>query len=371
MTPAASNPLVDSVQVSAYVVPTDAPEADGTLEWDSTTIVVCEAVSGETNGLGYTYAHESCVPLIERKLVPLVAGRPVMDVPGSWMAMHRSIRNLGGPGLVACALSAVETALYDLKARVLGVPLAELFGRCRDAVPLYGSGGFTTYDDNRTVRQLERWVQQQHIPRVKLKIGEADGTRVERDLRRAALARRIVGDGVEVYVDANGAYEVGQAVRVGQRLAEHDVTWFEEPVSSDDLAGLRRVRQGVPADVAAGEYGYHLPYFAAMLAGEAVDCLQVDVTRCGGYGEWLRAAALAAGHGVEVSAHCAPNITAHVAVATQNLRHVEYFHDHERLERMFFHGVLEPEHGALCPDLGVPGHGLTLNRTAAEPYRVR
>ncbi|HEY2763302.1 MAG TPA: enolase C-terminal domain-like protein [Pseudonocardiaceae bacterium] len=363
--------MVRSVRAAAYVIPTDAPEADGTLSWDATSLVVCEVEAGQIRGLGYSYAHQACVPLIENTLAAVLTGRDVLDVPGAWTAMQREIRNVGWPGVAACSLSAVETALYDAKARLLDLPLASLFGRCHEAVPVYGSGGFTSYDDERTGGQLRRWVHEQRIPRVKIKIGESWGTRVDRDLHRVALARSVVGDGVELYVDANGGYGVGQAVRIGRALADQGVTWFEEPVSSDHPAGLAQVRGQVTPDVAAGEYGYHLPYFAAMLAAQAVDCLQIDVTRCGGYGEWLRAAATAASCGIDVSGHCAPNLSAHVASATPNLRHVEYFHDHERIERILFDGTLEPDGGALRPDLSRPGHGLALKHADAEPYRVR
>lgn len=362
---------VRSVRAAAYVIPTDAPEADGTLSWDATTLVVCEIEAGQVRGLGYSYAHQACVPLIEKTLAPVVTGRDVLDVPGAWTAMQRGIRNVGWPGVAACSLSAVETALYDAKARLLDLPLASLFGRCHETVPVYGSGGFTSYDDERTREQLQRWAHEQRIPRVKIKIGESWGTRTDRDLHRVALARSVVGDGVELYVDANGGYGVGQAVRTGRALADQGVTWFEEPVSSDHPAGLAQVRSQVTPDVAAGEYGYHLPYFAAMLAAQAVDCLQIDVTRCGGYGEWLRAAATAASCGIDVSGHCAPNLSAHVAAATPNLRHVEYFHDHERIERILFDGTLDPDGGALRPDLSRPGHGLALKHADAEHYRVR
>jgi L-alanine-DL-glutamate epimerase-like enolase superfamily enzyme len=361
---------IDALQATAYVVPTDGPEGDGTLTWDSTTIVVCEVGAGDVTGLGYTYAHESCVPLIHDKLASVVRDRSALDVPGAWAAMRRSVRNLGSSGLVACAMSAVETALYDLKARLLDVPLSMLLGRVHERVPVYGSGGFTTYDDDRMRRQLDRWVGL-GIPRVKIKIAESWGSDVERDLHRVRLARKVIGDDTDLYVDANGGYGVGQAVRVGRRLADEGVTWFEEPVSSDHLVGLRQVREEVAADVAAGEYGFGLFDFARLVDAQAVDCLQADVTRCGGYGEWLRAAALAAAQGLEVSGHCAPNLSAHVAAATENLRHLEYFHDHERIERMLFTGCLDPEEGALRPDPSVPGHGLALDRAAADPYRVR
>lgn len=360
-----------SIRAAAYIIPTDVHSGDGTLTWDSTTLVICEVDTGEVSGLGYSYAHESCVPLIAETLCGVVTGRDVLDVPGVWMGMQRAVRNIGWPGVAACSLSAVETALYDAKARLLGLPLASLLGRCHQSVPVYGSGGFTTYDDERTRGQLRRWVHDLGLPRVKIKIGESWGTRSDRDLHRVALAREVIGDDVDLYVDANGGYRVGQAVRMGQALADHGVVWFEEPVSSDHLAGLRQVRRQVTPDVAAGEYGYHLPYFAAMLAAQAVDCLQLDVTRCGGYGEWLRAAALAAGSGLDVSGHCAPNLAAHVASATPNLRHLEYFHDHERIERKLFDGALEPAEGALRPDLSRLGHGLTFKHADAQRYRVR
>jgi len=184
------------------------------------------------------------------------------------------------------------------------------------------------------------------------------------------LARQLIGPDAELYVDANGGYTRKQAVRMAHAMAEHGVTWFEEPVSSDDLDGLREVRDQVDPDVTAGEYGYDLAYFARMVDAQAVDCLQVDVTRCGGITEWARAAAVAAARGLQVSGHCAPNLHAHVAAATPNLRHLEYFHDHARIESMLFDGVLNPRGGVLRPDLARPGLGLALKDADAERFRV-
>nr|WP_240796312.1 enolase C-terminal domain-like protein [Streptomyces sp. RFCAC02] len=362
-------PPVESVEAAAYRVPTEVPEGDGTLAWDSTTIVVARVRAGSVTGLGYTYAHAACVPLIDGMLADIVRGTDVLDVPAAWERMRGAIRNLGRPGLVSCALSAVETALWDAAARLLGLPLARLLGRVRDEVPVYGSGGFTTFTDDRLLGQLDDWTSR-GMTRVKIKIGEDSGQRVARDLARVALTRRAVGPATEVLTDANGAYAPAQAVRVGHRLAELDVTWFEEPVTSDDLAGLRHVRERVTADVTAGEYGYDLPYFARMLDAGAVDCLQVDVTRCGGFGEWRRAAALAAARGTEISGHCAPNLSAHAAAATPNLRHLEWFSDHERIENLLFDGALPVRDGAVRPDMSAPGHGLTLREADAERYRV-
>jgi L-alanine-DL-glutamate epimerase-like enolase superfamily enzyme len=361
---------VESVEAATYTVPTDGPEADGTLAWDKTTVVVVLARSGPVTGVGWTYGAPACAALVTDLLGPLAKGRPVADVTGTWEAMVRAVRNVGRPGAAGCAISAVDVALWDLKARLLGLPLHLLIGAVRDDVPVYGSGGFTTYDDARLREQLGHWAGERGIPRVKIKIGESWGTRVARDLSRMRLAREVVGDDVELYVDANGGYTRKQAVRLMDAAADLDVRWFEEPVSSDDLAGLHEVRSFVSADVAAGEYGYDLVYFRRMCDAGAVDCLQVDISRCGGVTEWLRAAAVAASHGLQVSGHCAPHLHAHAAAATPNLRHLEWFHDHVRIERLFFDGALDPTGGAVRPDRTAPGNGYTFRAADAEPYRV-
>ncbi len=363
-------PTVEHVTAAVYEIPADRPEADGTLAWSATTLVVAHVTAGGRAGTGCTYAAGACKPLIEGQLAAAVSGHSVLDTGASWQAMVRAVRNLGRPGLVSCAISAVDMALWDLKATLLGLPVSRLLGAARAEVPVYGSGGFTTYDEPAARAQLERWTGEWRIPRVKIKIGESWGTRPGRDLARIAFARQVIGPDAELYVDANGGYTRKQAVRMARAMAAHDVTWFEEPVSSDDLDGLREVRDLVDPDVTAGEYGYDLAYFARMIGAQAVDCVQADVTRCGGITEWLRAAAVAAASGLQVSGHCAPNLHAHVAAAVPNLRHLEYFHDHARIESMLFDGALDPRGGALRPDPGRPGLGLALKTADADRFRV-
>ncbi|HLH28302.1 MAG TPA: enolase C-terminal domain-like protein, partial [Acidimicrobiales bacterium] len=318
MTP---DPPVASVEAAGYEIPTDGPEGDGTLGWSSTVMVVVHVRAGDAEGLGWTYAGGAAAQVVREKLAGAVEGTDPMDVPAANQAMLRECRNLGQPGVAACAISAVDMALWDLKARLLEVPLARLLGRTRPAVPVYGSGGFTTYPDERTRSQLEHWTAGLGIPRVKIKIAESWGSAERRDLHRVALARDVVGDDVELYVDANGGYGRKQAVRLGRTMSERwGVTWFEEPVSSDDLVGLREVRDQCPLDVAAGEYGYSPWYFAPMVSAGAVDCLQADATRCGGFTGWLAVAHLAAAHQLPISGHCAPNLHAQVAPCAPNLR---------------------------------------------------
>jgi L-alanine-DL-glutamate epimerase-like enolase superfamily enzyme len=365
------DPVIRSLETAIYLVPTDTPEADGTLAWDKTTLVLVTAQAGGEQGTGWSYAAGAAAGVVTEVLAGVVTGRSALDVAGANEAMTRAVRNIGRPGIGATAISAVDIALWDLKARLLGCAVADLAGRARHGVPIYGSGGFTSYDEAQTRDQLSGWVDKDRIPRVKIKIGESWGGNERRDLARVALAREVIGPDTELYVDANGGYSTGQAVRMAHRMDEFGVTWFEEPVSSQDVAGLATVRQQVRPDVAAGEYSWSLADSRRLLAEGAVDCLQLDVTRCGGITDFFRAAALAAAYHTQVSGHCAPNLHAQVGVAVPNLRHVEYFHDHQRIERMFFDGALDPDGGMLAPDPGRPGLGLALRTADAAPYRRR
>ena len=355
----------ERLDVSVYTVPTDYPESDGTAEWKATTLVLVEAHGGDETGLGYTYGDAATGALIRDKLAELVAGSDAFAVTATWEALGRACRNLGRPGLASMAIAAIDTALWDLKARLLELPLATLLDAAHDAVPVYGSGGFTSYPDELLAEQLGGFVAQ-GIPRVKMKVGREP----ERDVHRLEVARGAIGGETELYVDANGALTRKQALRFAREADRFDVRWFEEPVSSDDLEGLRLVRDHAPAgmDVAAGEYGYMLPYFEQMLGAGAVDCLQADVTRCEGITGFLRVAALCQARCLDLSAHCGPAIHAHPCCAVGPFRHLEYFHDHVRIERLLFDGILDPVDGALRPDLSRPGNGLELKRADAERY---
>ncbi|MFM0619676.1 enolase C-terminal domain-like protein [Paraburkholderia nemoris] len=351
----------------AYTIPTDKPEADGTITWNSTTLVVVEVDAGGRTGLGYTYASACVVPLIGHMLAKAIEHRDAFDIPGAWLAMQRSVRNLGREGLAATAISAVDCALWDLKAKLLDVPLARLLGRLRDAVPIYGSGGFTTYTDDDLREQFSHWVADDGCRWVKMKIG----TDPARDPHRVEVARAAIGER-GLFVDANGAFDVKQAASLAAVFAEQQVSWFEEPVSSDDLEGLRRLRDLVPHDmeVAAGEYGYTADYFRRMLEAGAVDVLQADASRCGGISGFMQAANLADVHHIALSAHCAPALHLHVACAVPRLRHQEWFHDHVRIERMLFDGAPTPHDGVITPDLSRPGCGLEFKHADAQRYRA-
>ncbi|MEW2454748.1 enolase C-terminal domain-like protein [Streptomyces albus] len=370
--PGAGRAALDDLGIHAFRVPTDGPggaEEDGTLRWEATTAVVVEAHARGHTGLGYTYGDVSIADFIGSALAPAVRGGDALAPAALWHRMFAAIRNAGRPGLGAMAVSAVDIALWDLKARLLGLPLHRLLPAAHQEVPVYGSGGFTNYPLGRLVDQLAGWAEQ-GIPRVKLKISRHP----EQDPARLSAVREALGPRVELYTDANGALSRKEALYWARRLAEEwDVRWLEEPVSADDPAGLRLLRDQGPGrlEIAAGEYGYVLGDFAGLLEAQAVDCLQADVTRCGGITGLLQVAGLAAAHRVDLSAHCAPAVSAHAFCAVQRLRHLEYFHDHVRAEALLFDGVPRPEDGALRPAGDRTGLGLRVRWADAEQYRIR
>jgi L-alanine-DL-glutamate epimerase-like enolase superfamily enzyme len=359
---------VDDLTASAFEIPTDEPESDGTLAWDSTTLLVAEVRAAGQTGLGYSYGHAASARLIASTLGEVVRGADPLATGAIWRRMRDAMRNIGRPGAGAIAVSAVDIALWDLRAKLLGVSLVDALPRYRTEVPIYGSGGFCSYSLHRLREQLRGWAEA-GIPKVKMKVGREQAA----DPSRLAAARDAIGPDVELMVDANGAYSRHEARAWAARLREEwQVTWLEEPVSSDDADGLRLLREQAPPGlaIAAGEYGWELPDFRALLDAGAVDVLQADVTRCGGITGFLQVDALARSHHIPLSAHCAPAVSAHACCAVEGLAHLEYFHDHVRVERLLFDGAVDPSSGVLEPDRSRPGLGLELRRADAERYAL-
>jgi L-alanine-DL-glutamate epimerase-like enolase superfamily enzyme len=358
---------IESIHAAAYRIPTDEPEADGTFAWDSTVIVIVEVKAGGAQGVGYTYADASVATLIAHTLAQAVVNCDCFNVPSLWLVLQKRVRNLGRSGLAACAISALDCAFWDLKSRLLKLPLAKLLGQLRDTIVIYGSGGFTTYSDEQLSEQLSGWVDRDGCAFVKMKIGSVPAD----DPRRVKVAKSAIGD-AQLFVDANGAFSVKQALDFAAVCKSADIKWFEEPVTSDDVPGLHLLRERLSpgTSVAAGEYNYTLDDARRLLEGEAVDVLQADVTRCGGITGFQRIAALCEAFHIDLSGHCAPALHRHVACAAPRLRHLEWFHDHVRIENMFFDGAPQPRDGVIRPDLTRAGHGLEFRRQDAERFKI-
>ncbi|HEY4052154.1 MAG TPA: enolase C-terminal domain-like protein [Terriglobales bacterium] len=351
--------------VEVYTIPTDAAEADGTFSWNKTTMVVARLWCGHQSAFGYTYADAATGNVIDDLLRNEVQGKDAFDHGSIVQRLWHAVRNLGGTGICTMAISAIDIALWDLRARLLGVPLVQLLGSVREGIPIYGSGGFTSYSDEQLAEQLGGWARD-GFSMVKMKVG----SQPHRDPHRVKIARDAVGDEVKIFVDANGAYTVKQALKLANEFRSLGVEWFEEPVSSDNLTGLHQIRSRAPSgmDIAAGEYGCTSWYFDRMLSAGAVDVLQADATRCAGITGFLDAASLCWAKNFPLSSHCGPSAHLHVCCSVPRAIHMEFFHDHARIERMFFDGFCEPVNGVMSPDLSRPGLGLEIKIADAKKF---
>lgn len=361
-------PRVESLETRVYRIPTEQPRSDGTFTWTSTTMVVVRARAAGVEGIGYTYASGAAATVVAELLEEQVRGRSALAPGAAWERMRRALRNVGRTGVASCALSAVDTALWDLKGRLLGLPLTVLLGDLREGIPAYGSGGFTSDSLEEIGEQLGGWVAQ-GMWMVKMKVAR----HASEDPARLEAARNAIGDEAELFVDANGAFDRKEALGWAEIYADYGVTWFEEPVSSDDLEGLRLLRDRGPGgmQIAGGEYGWHVHDFRDLLVAGAVDTLQADVTRCGGYTAFLRVGALCDAHHVPLSSHGAPTLHVPVMCAVPRAVHAELFHDHHRIEAMLLDGYAHPDGGVLYPDRSRPGIGFDVRWQDAERYRVR
>lgn len=361
------NAILTDVTARAFRVPTALPEADGTAAWSATTMILVEIRAAGRAGLGYTYGSAAARTVVTDLLAARLVGEDAFGISRLWSVQADCLRNAGWPGIGATALSATDAALWDLKAKILDLPLVRLLGMRRSEVDVYGSGGFTSYSDEQLLAELSCLVERDGCKAVKMKVGASPSD----DPGRVRSVRSRLAD-TDLYVDANGAMTCADALGFAAFCGDHGVTWFEEPVSSDDIDGLRFVRERVPAgmEVAAGEYGYEPFYFRRLLERGAVDVLQADATRCGGITGFLKAAEIADAFMVPLSSHTAPALHLHAACAAPRFRIAEWFHDHARIERMLFDGAPSLESGRMRPDIGRPGIGLSLKAADAARFEI-
>ncbi len=356
---------ITNIEASALAIPTDGPESDGTSTWSSTTIVIVRITAAGLTGLGYSYTDRSVAALITERFWSILMGQDAMGISALWNRMQAESRSMGVTGLISMAISAVDNALWDLKARLLSLPLVTLIGDVRERIPIYASGGSTSYDRKAMQAQLDGWIDK-GIDQLKIRIGR------DHDSERVQDARSSIGAGIRLFVDANGAYTVKQALKMARILDQADVSWFEEPVPSWDADGLSEIRRGAPEsmDISSGGYAWCVQDSKRLIDAQAVDVLQADATRCLGISGLIDIDTLCRTQRVPLSTHCAPAQHLHPSCALPSIRHMEYFHDHVRIERLIFDGLPEVANGRMRPDRSAPGNGLTYKQADAEKYRI-
>lgn len=322
-----------------------------------------------TEGLGVGTGNLAIRAVIENNLKDLLIGQDPFNIEKLWNDMFWRVRGYGRKGVAFQALSTVDIGLWDLKAKALGLPLYRLLNPMFEKVPIYGSGGWTNYDEKELVAEQTGYVDR-GIPRVKMKVGKDFGQSEREDIARLNAVRKAVGDDVEIYVDANNGYYAKQAIRMSRMFEDYDVKWFEEPVIADDIEGLAAISRATTIPVATGEHEYTKYGFKDLIARGAVDIVQPDIGRVGGVTEWMKAAYLAHAFNLPVAPHAVQLVHLHCAMATPNLKVVEYLGSVEKNDDFFYTDYPKPVNGTWAPYPDKPGLGLELNPNVVAEHSL-
>ena len=321
-------------------------------------------------GLGVGIAHPGVRVTIDKTLKSLLIGEDPFAIERLWERMFWRVRSYGRKGIAFCAISAVDIALWDLKAKALGLPLYRLLGPYQERVPIYGSGGWTHFDERELVEEQTGYIERLGVRAVKMKVAKDFGRSEREDVRRLAAVRQAVGDEVEVLIDANNGYYAKQAIGMAKRFEDYNVGWFEEPVLADDIQGLAEIARAISIPVATGEHEYLKYGFKDLIARGGADIVQPDVGRVGGVTEWMKVAHLAHAFNLPVAPHAFQLVHLHLACATPNLRIVEYLGVSEEGDRVWYTEFPRPKDGWWAPYPDRPGLGLELDPKAVEQYAV-
>jgi L-alanine-DL-glutamate epimerase-like enolase superfamily enzyme len=354
---------IRKVDVHLVSAPVTGGFADATRKVETIGFLIARVVTDQgLDGIGITYHEvggETTAELIRRNMTPKLVGRNPLQTEAIWLELFHYLRGIGRKGLMFCALSAIDIALWDLKGKIAGLPLCRLLGGERMAVPVYASGGWTSYSDEELVQEVTQMVAR-GFKAVKFKVGVEGGTNLGRDVARVRKVRDAVGPAIALMVDANNCFDAATAVQLANRIRDCDIMFFEEPVPADDIPGLARFRRGTDIPLATGEHEYTKFGVRDLLLSEAADVVQVDGARAGGYTEMLKCAALTQAWNVKFAPHAMENIHLHLVAAVPNALFLERLLMFEHLTANVFKNPPLPVDGMMhVPDL--PGLGLELD----------
>jgi len=356
---------VKSVLVS---IPLEKPKLISTRSIHSREYTVVKVLTDEgIVGIGYTMG--ACASIVEKNLRGLLIDEDPFCVEKLWNKMFYGNLRAGRKGEVIRAISAVDIALWDIMGKAVDKPLYKLLGGYRDKVPVYASGGY--YQESKgidgLVKEMTSYVEQ-GFKAVKMKIGRLS---IKEDVERVKAVREAIGDDIQLMVDANNAWDILTAIRIGKELEKYSIFWLEEPVMPDNLHANRKVADALDVPIASGEIEYTRWGFHTLIENRAVDIIQPNAFVCGGISEWIKISALASAWDVPVAPHNAQDIHVHLAAATSNSLNVEYFLPSEDIIK-FSELLIEPNK----PKDGYmevpqkPGLGIDLNEKAIERYKI-
>ncbi|HET7558859.1 MAG TPA: mandelate racemase/muconate lactonizing enzyme family protein [Limnochordia bacterium] len=358
---------IRDVQTALYRVPPHRPIHDAIQQFEQMELItVALTTESGARGLGFTYTIGrgglAVKSLLDTAIVPLLLGEDALSSERIWEKLWWELHWVGRSGIFSLAQSAVDIALWDLKARALNVPLARLLGGYRERVPAYNTdGGWLNHTVEQLVAESVELVAR-GFSALKIKVGK---DRLGEDVERLEAVRKAIGPGVGLMVDANMRFTAAEAIRRGRAYEPFDLGWFEEPLEADDVGGHVELQRHLSVPIAVGESLYNRYAFSEYVRCGGARILQPDACRLGGVTEWLRTAALAHAHNMHVAPHFVMELHVHLAAAVPNARWVEYIPFLDRV-------VQEPlrlKDGHLeVPDR--PGHGIHFDWPRLESLRV-
>ena len=358
---------ITEVTSAIYSRPHERPITNGKYTYTEISVVVVKVTTDDgLTGIGWA-GGGSIVGETVKELEPYVVGEDPFNVERIWDKMYLP-KVFGRKGLTTRAISAVDIAIWDLIGKAVEKPLYQLLGGYRDTVPAYIAGGY--YEEGKGLDGLSREMETNlklGARAIKMKIGAVS---LREDEKRVKAVREVIGDEVDLLVDANNAYNTYQATQMAHRLEEYDAFWFEEPVSPDNIGGSAEVAASSDIPIATGENEYTRWGFRDLIEARAADIINADAQVLGGITEFRKVADLASAYEIPVAPHGSQGVHVHLVAAIPNGLIVEYYEKNTNpLEGMMFDQSLELVNGQVSPPKR-PGLGVELNEKALEPYRV-
>ncbi len=359
-------------QIDTYLIETKAKGdfSDSTRKVETIGYVVVDITTDDgLHGVGVTYHEvggEAICEFIQSSIGPKLIGWSPLETEALYEEIFAYMRGVGRKGLSFCAYSALDIALWDLKGRMMNLPLYKLLGGNRTQITCYASGGWTSYSTQQLVDEVKAMVAAGY-KYVKIKIGVDGGRNPNEDARRILAVSEAVGPDIGIMIDANNAFTSAVALRLAYQLRDCNIIFFEEPVFADDTPGLTRFRQAGILPCGSGEHEYTRFGARDLVVNNCVDYIQCDITRCGGFTEGRKVAAIAQAFNTSWAPHGFDVIHMHMLSPYPNGVFLEsLFMFNELIENTFTNAPV-PEKGVMTiPDR--PGLGLELNYKNLTPY---
>lgn len=361
---------IERVRSHIVRLPGDEPLADGPTSPGTRDIVVMKIFTTDgTEGVGVTFFGAALTGALKcaiDDLGALIVGDDPRLVERINDKLKAAAGSCGPGGIYTLAVSAIDTALWDIRAKSLGLPVAKLLGGFRDKVPAYASGALMRHFTLKQVEASAVKLVERGWKSMKTQLALPGHTSPEIEVDRIRVIRKAIGPDIQLMCDINQRWNVYQAIDIGSRVEEFNLHWLEDVTTCDDYDGLARVTHKLKTPVAGGEYVYGIAPFRQMLEARSVDIVMIDLVRVGGITQWVKAAGMAEAFNMPVVSHLIPEVHVHLIAAIPNGEIVEYM---PWTRNLFDNPPVPVKSEMTVPN--VPGLGLKFTKSINEALDKR